>query len=428
MRMFASRFYLVLGLVLAAGLSNAQTAPSYFGYGGNGVFVQAVQSKSAQQVGNEVVSQMQFRVSNGSAPTKYYDRAVSFNKGNYGGKVKHFVKGNAGVLATVGITLGVGMFLDYITGDLYGQEATPALTCTAGVYESNLRAFQACTLAAVVQHDKKLQLQQYLNLPSSYEQPYFEYFTLDYTTVSGGNTTYHYKWNAKYFWNGTGPYDTCGAGCNNPILYRPNETQSIASSADAQYTDAALADWWLQNAPTPEVVNAPLNSPATGAALRDTTVAQAEKDLYNEIAPTIGKGTMTAAPLAPPAYDQQKAPSYDEQNTPESGGSVNLEFPNFCSWASAVCSAIDWMRETPTAPPNADFEFQDMITETTPEVVNYSAGLGSGSCPSPKSFSVLGNSLTYSYQPICDLADIARIFVILFAYLSSIYIVMGVKR
>jgi hypothetical protein len=62
---------------------------------------------------------------------------------------------------------------------------------------------------------------------------------------------------------------------------------------------------------------------------------------------------------------------------------------------------------------------------TTDKSVSFSKSFGSsGSCPVPESFSVLGGSYSFSYQPLCDLATSMRGIVISIGAFSALLIVV----
>jgi hypothetical protein len=422
MRMLNIGFYFVLGLIVFSPIATAQTAPTNQGFGSNGVFVQAVGSKSASVSGNNVVSMQQFRVTNGTAPLKYYDRAVAYNKAQYGAKVKGIIKANALNATLIATTLALGYYLDYITGDLYQTPATPSMTCTTTLYTFNspYGALEDCTLSAVIAKYKSKHVK---HLPTvgdgiSYQPPYSfrnESFTDDTATQVTYNLDWSYYYYGTQYWVSNQSFLINKQTTNLQVQAQPN--------ADPM-TDTQLAQWYLDNS-APDTWAQPFVNPQTGAVIRDSVNAQAEKDLYNEIAPTLGKPQSTANPVTPPLV--QNAPSYDTQN-PNSGANTSLEFPSFCSWASVVCDFIDWTKEPPEEPSDSGFIFADLIEEKEIVLESYQSGLGNGSCPSPKSFTVLTASLTYSYEPVCNMADVARPFVIIFAYITSIFVLLGIRR
>lgn len=55
--------------------------------------------------------------------------------------------------------------------------------------------------------------------------------------------------------------------------------------------------------------------------------------------------------------------------------------------------------------------------------------LGSASCPAPHQINLsLVGTITFDYQPICNVASIARFFVLISSAVMSVYILLGVQR
>jgi hypothetical protein len=366
-----------------------------------------------------------FRLQNGTAPPKYYDRAVTYSKGRYGGFGKNLIKGWGLQIGITAAVLGVGYFLDYVTGDINKQPEQAPMNCNI-VYQAtnfNANATKSCSFATVVSM-AQAQCNTYaksstgntgaicLGFPSSPNVP----------LPSPGNNANHGQM-VQIVIPGTGYVQNTPF---NVAIENYAQPQSLpATPAHDPMTDEEIGDTFV-NAPNPSTRVAPLVNPNTGDALRTQEVANAEKALYNEVAPDLGKEQSTATPVTPNA-DPNAQPDVGYDELPKKF-EMSVEFPDFCGWATAICDAIDWFKESDEKPVDADWKLQDNITTLNPEAVNYSSGFGTGSCPAPRSFSVLSTSLTYSYQPICDLAEVARIFVLLFAYLSSVYIVMGVRK
>lgn len=416
MRLHTIGFYTALGLsLIASSNSYAQTTPTSSGFGANGVFVQSVRSNSVAVSGSNVVSMQSFRVQNGTAPVRYFDRAVAYNKASYGSSVKGFMKSNAPNIALVGITLAMGWVLDQITKDLYTNGSVNNQMHQVDGYKWVANGTEYDTLTGAVSHMKNLYYPTYL--------PQVLVFVFAPELSTQTVVTYKFYVDGGYI----GAFDVSLVKTNPeapPLTHSAPTGDPLGGNNPVSDTDAAeLAN---SNA-SPELKNAPLNNPLTGNVVRTQEVANAEKALYNEIAPQLGKAQSSAQPVAPLAVGLQPDIGRDDLDKPNTSPTA-LEFPEFCSWASVVCNAIDKFYEEPSKPVDAEWKLQDNISTVTPEAVTYTSGIGGGTCPSPKSFTVLNTPLSYSFQPICDLASIARMFVLLFAYLSSIYIVMGVKR
>jgi hypothetical protein len=423
MRLHTLGFYIVNGLaVTASSFAIAQTAPTSTGFGANGVLVQSVRSNSAAISGSNVVSMQTFRVQNGTAPPKFYDRAVAFTKSTYGGMAKNFIKANALQLGLTAVILGVGYLIDYITGDIQ-RDVAPAQSCNI-TYKFNPfnygRTF--CTLEAA-KAQVAVEVTAYNKQAYGNPNAAFIAFTNNPQIIvpaQGYINSYDYDYKS-YTWGG--PPMAQEIKTTNLKVTNYNQPQQIPASGTT-LNPSEVADKMMEQSPA--IKNAPFNNPNTGNTIRTSEVAAAEKALYNEIAPELGKAQSTDTPVNPLAPDVQQSIGRDTLD--EVKNSTSLAFPNFCSWASYVCEAIDWAKSTGDKPSKADYKFTDSITTVDINEQHYTSGIGGGTCPSPKTFSVLGTSLSYTYQPICELAVIARIFVLLAAYISSVYIVMGVKR
>jgi hypothetical protein len=422
MRLLNIGLYTLLGLIIFSPLATAQTAPTATGYAGNGVFVQALKSSNPQIAGQAIIAQTTFRVQNGTAPAKYYDRAVSYNKSTYGGLGKRFLKGWGLQLGITAATLGIGYFLDYVTGDINQQPAQAPMNCNI-VYQAinfNSASTKTCTFASAVSM-AQAQCNTYAKTSTGNPAGYCDGFlsSPNVPLPTAGNTANHGQ-NVNIKISGTAYVQTTPFNVSIVNYAIPEAVPAIP--AQDPLTDEQIGDVFI-NAPSPQTREAPLNNPSTGAVIRTSEIAQAEKTLYNEIAPELGKPTSTDNPVTPVDPDLQKPPAYDQ--LPQD---ISVDFPTFCTWASAVCDFIDWMKEPAEEPSDSGFIFADLIEEREIELDEYNSGLGSGSCPAPKSFSVLSAQLTYSYEPVCNMADVARPFVIIFAYITSIFILLGIRR
>jgi len=202
------------------------------------------------------------------------------------------------------------------------------------------------------------------------------------------------------------------------VSYRPVPAGATNSNPTTPSTVATDEEVATQVAPQlqPQALPKLHTDPVTGAVEENQAIVDKMTEIANEVAKLNDPAN---EPVTPPVATVSPTTS-----TPATGSDA----PSFCIYASVVCDFIDWFKSDPEEPEGSNWTVAGMITEEEIEVQNYSSGLGGGSCPNPESFSVLGGTFEYSYQPICDLAGTARIFVLLFAYLSSIYILLGMKR
>jgi len=415
MRMYLIGLYLVLGLIPFT--LNAQQNYTLI----NGIKVEAVGVTSARVTSSgEVLQGIQFRAQSGTTAPKYYDRAVQFTKGSTGKSIKGFFKNNAFQLGVTATLLGVGWVLDDITKDVYTSPGTPATPlgssiwrcsggCPVGFVDTNWYPSSSALAEAFYG----------LQVVSGSSWRYGHSMT---NLGSYGSGAPNYTYNA-YFQCGTSPpyaQDSCqvsiqnNTGVTNPTSY-PNGSPSVPPTIA---TDTQVAERVVPNI-APSNLPKLHTSPSTGAVQDTQEVLDKKTQVANEYAKELNPSSVDA-----PAPVASTSPSPETTNP----NPAATDAPAFCLYASVVCEWLDWTADTGEMPQDANYKFQDSITTLEPEAVNYSSGLGNGSCPSPETFTVLGTSLEYSYEPICDLAEIARIFVLLFAYMSSVYIVMGVRK
>lgn len=189
-------------------------------------------------------------------------------------------------------------------------------------------------------------------------------------------------------------------------------TPDFGTGSSAQeITDTQLADLVLQS---PQVINAILIDGETGAPIRTPELVAA----MNALRQALEAGNSSATP-------GDDVVSGDLANPQP----MESAWPMFCSWATTVCDFIDWVRTEPApepSPPEVPWE----IAPPDP-TVEWSSGLGAGSCPAPYSFSVsLGgytSSPEFSVQPICDFAVIMRPVILAISVLMAGYILAGLR-
>jgi len=110
-------------------------------------------------------------------------------------------------------------------------------------------------------------------------------------------------------------------------------------------------------------------------------------------------------------------------NQGTSGAAAEVEFPEFCSWASTVCDWYNWAVEAPIEPENPD-----VPVETTEDlVVDWDSSLGAGSCPTAESMGYGGETWSYSFEPACDAADIFRPILIALCSIGAAFIIVGAR-
>lgn len=164
----------------------------------------------------------------------------------------------------------------------------------------------------------------------------------------------------------------------------------------------------------PEVFNAVMIDPQTGAPIRTPELMDALADLAEAL--NAANGVTDPPPATPPSDDLADP-------TPS-----QTEWPEFCNWATTVCDFIDWVRAEDTPSDNPEVEWEE---ELPPVQSDWSSGLGGGSCPPPVTFtiSVAGGSASpeFSYEPICNFATTMKPVVIALAAIVAALIVAGVR-
>lgn len=176
-------------------------------------------------------------------------------------------------------------------------------------------------------------------------------------------------------------------------------------------TDQQLGELLKQS---PQVVNAVLIDPETGAPIRTQELTDAINDLRKSLEAANG---MAPGPDVLPTDDPSKTQPMESQ------------WPGFCSWATTVCDFVDWVRTEPAPDEKPEVPWE----EDTPGSItqSWSSGLGGGSCPSPVSFSVSLGGVTstpeFEFTPICSFGTTMRPVIISLAAIIAGFIIAGVR-
>lgn len=130
----------------------------------------------------------------------------------------------------------------------------------------------------------------------------------------------------------------------------------------------------------------------------------------------------------PLAYPDITSPALDKPITTTPSNS-SFEFPEFCNWATPICSFVEWFKDDSAIPEPEKHEvreFDKSKLPTSPEF-NFKAN-----CPAPKTFNLsLGmasTQISLPYDYFCSFAVDVRPFVILAAWLNACYIFLGFVR
>lgn len=164
---------------------------------------------------------------------------------------------------------------------------------------------------------------------------------------------------------------------------------------------------------SPQVVNAILIDPVTGAPIRTQELVDALNNLRHALEAANG--------ITTPGADLSASEDFAQHQPSETA------WPEFCGWALPVCDFIDWFKaeEPPSDRPEVPWE------EEPPAPSSWTSGLGGGSCPSPVQFTVtLGaysSSPEFSYDGICGFAGIMRPVLIAAATIVAALILAGIR-
>lgn len=175
-------------------------------------------------------------------------------------------------------------------------------------------------------------------------------------------------------------------------------------------TDQQLGDLLKTS---PEVINAILIDPETGAPIHTPELVQAMNDLRRSIE---AANAIDPGPDATPKDPMETQP-------------MESAWPTFCSWASTVCDFINWVKtdDPDTSRPEVPWEEEDPASITQ----SWSSGLGGGSCPAPVTFSVSLAGTTaspeFSFEPVCQFGTVMRPVIIALAAIIAGFIIAGVR-
>ncbi|WP_407473007.1 virulence factor TspB C-terminal domain-related protein [Xanthomonas campestris pv. raphani] len=173
-------------------------------------------------------------------------------------------------------------------------------------------------------------------------------------------------------------------------------------------TDQELGEAFKQS---PQVINAILIDPETGAPIRTQELTDAMNNLRKQL---------EAANGIDPGPDATPTPDTSAPQPMES------EWPGFCNWAGVVCDFIDWVKNEDTGP---EKELPERELEIDPD--SWSSGVGEGACPAPQqfAFTVAGHAANgeFSFQPLCDFSTALKPFLILVASIVAVMILAGLR-
>lgn len=180
--------------------------------------------------------------------------------------------------------------------------------------------------------------------------------------------------------------------------------QVSTDQAKQLITDPSGTPWW-----TPEV--------QSGAQQAANNAAQTAGGTSVTTGQPTPNSSGSGAPVASPA-PLLTSPSDSPQSQASQQASASST-PAFCTWASTLCNWLGWSQLT-FAPPT-----DPALPSNTLQTSSWDSGLSSGTCPAPIVVSVLGASVSVTWQPLCDLASMLRPLLIGLAGLSAALILLG---
>ncbi|MCO8060299.1 virulence factor TspB C-terminal domain-related protein [Acinetobacter towneri] len=108
---------------------------------------------------------------------------------------------------------------------------------------------------------------------------------------------------------------------------------------------------------------------------------------------------------------------------------TNTAIPEFCNWATPICSFLDWFKDDSAIPEPEKYEVREFDKNKLPTSPEFNFR---GNCPAPKTFNLnLGmasTQISLPYDYFCSFANDIRPFVILAAWLHACYIFVGFVR
>lgn len=207
-----------------------------------------------------------------------------------------------------------------------------------------------------------------------------------------------------------------GGGCNvlSPVVYRQRpsngwgDTPNVNPGTDpVTLTDYDVGQLLKQS---PQVVNAILIDPETGAPLRTAELLEELNALRRSLEAANGIET--------PGTDLVPSEDWENENTPH-----DTDRPPFCSWANVVCEFIEWARRDSPDPDDVEIPYE----ERTLEWQERDSGLGGGSCPAPIVASVFGTTVEFGYEGICGFMEYMKPVAIACAWISAAFIVVNAR-
>lgn len=209
-----------------------------------------------------------------------------------------------------------------------------------------------------------------------------------------------------------GPYWRYKNKEGNSFLVALTTVNAPTPNEGTGHTPREISDADLGNLlkTSPQVVNAVLIDPDTGAPIRIPELVQALNDL---------RKSLEAANGLTPGSDVLPTDDITKTEPKESA------WPDFCGWATTVCDWLDWTRSE--GEPEKDLPEMELKIDPN----GWSSGVGGGSCPAPETFTivVVGQQAQgqFDWQPSCDFAIQFRPLFIAVCSIVAVFILAGLR-
>jgi len=116
----------------------------------------------------------------------------------------------------------------------------------------------------------------------------------------------------------------------------------------------------------------------------------------------------------------------DGSTTTTSETAVETEQPAFCNWAGIVCDLANWVMDSSPEPDHPEIPSEEIDIASLE--VEWSSGLGAGSCPAPVTTNFNGQTITKDYTNECNAVSTVFKPILLFLTLVGAgFIVAGIK-
>lgn len=385
-RFFRNRFYLlaaVLGLTLASGVVLSQASPS--------VVPVNISPLSAAPTGLQTMAT--YQATGAGAANGYYSRPVLVSNNTLGGLANGMLRRAAPVAGMVAAVAAAGWVIDELTKQVMSGPPQQTHIPPGGHYwqdsvQGRIHATaddSAGYMASV--YGKKVQT------------------AIANCTPGSGSRI-----------------QSCQAILNNTAGTAPfaaNHSQYVNGSTPRAITVPRPAPVAITNPQLGEVVK---NNPHLwNEALRNADGSVNRNPEVMAEAEALRQSLLNPEAMPDPGAEWDTG---NQGGEPQPGTSGQpFELPAFCSWASVVCSAIEWFQDD-----------EDTGTDTPPDFiepsldVTWESGFGSGSCPAPVQFEVMGGEVVIPFDFLCDVAVYIRPVVLAAAALLALMIIGGYRR